>query len=121
MIFSSSSALALALGLASVADGAALHGRASDGCGQAHNFTGSTQTFSLESGGRTRSYRLHLPAGYDGSPRPLLLAFHGAGNEPEAFEAETRFSDPAVNPDMIAVYPAGVHVRLPPPCRDGSR
>ena len=41
---------------------------------------------------------------------PLLIAYHGSGNNPTAFERETRFSDERINPNMITVYPAGVNV-----------
>jgi polyhydroxybutyrate depolymerase len=38
---------------------------------------GRTTPASLESSGRKRTYRLHLPAGYDPNrPIPLILAFH---------------------------------------------
>ncbi|PVH97882.1 carbohydrate esterase family 1 protein [Periconia macrospinosa] len=79
------------------------------GCDKSHDFAGSTRTFSLESGGRKRSYRLHLPKNYDKSKKtPVIVAYHGSGGDPESFEKTTRFSEENVNKDMIAVYPAGV-------------
>lgn len=90
-----------------------LEKRGSPGCGKYHSFVGQTREFSFDSSGGSRSYRIHLPANYDtNTPKPLLLAYHGAGNNPAAFEGETRFSDESINPDMITVYPAGVNVSL---------
>lgn len=92
-------------------DAAAVQKRASPGCGHPHSFVGQTRDFHFESSGGTRYYRIHLPSNYDTqSPKPLLIAYHGAGNNPTAFEAETRFSDEGINPNMITVYPAGVNV-----------
>lgn len=83
----------------------------SPGCGRYHSFVGETREFHFESSGGTRYYRIHLPSNYDTTtPKPLLIAYHGAGNNPAAFEAETRFSDERINPNMITVYPAGIDV-----------
>lgn len=82
------------------------------GCGKTHNFIGSTSTFSIESSGGTRSYRIHLPSSYNiNKPTPLLVAYHGSGDNPTSFEQTTRFSDEKLNPNMITVYPQGVNVR----------
>ncbi|PFH55325.1 hypothetical protein XA68_18576 [Ophiocordyceps unilateralis] len=87
---------------------ATAHLAASLGCGHDHDFAGSSRNFSIQSGGRTRQYRLHLPSAYDKyKPAPLLLAFHGAGDNPVNFEQKTHFSDEHVNRGMIIVYPAG--------------
>lgn len=96
-------------------DAAAIERRATGakGCGQPHNFVGETREFGFQSSGGYRSYRIHLPSNYDiNSPKPLLLAFHGAGNNPTKFEGQNRFSEESVNPDMITVYPAGLNVRI---------
>ncbi|RDA87271.1 hypothetical protein CP532_1328 [Ophiocordyceps camponoti-leonardi (nom. inval.)] len=78
------------------------------GCGKPHPFAGSTRNFTLRSGGRSRDYLVHLPRSYrPDATTPLLLAFHGASNNPARFERQTRFSDEDVNPHMIVVYPAG--------------
>jgi polyhydroxybutyrate depolymerase len=67
--------------------------------------TGSTSEQTLESGGRTRTYLVHLPTGFQPSrPTPLVLAFHGrkgTGNDIEAFSGID-----ALN--AIAVYPRGL-------------
>lgn len=96
-------------------DAAAIERRAtgSKGCGQPHNFVGETKEFGFHSSGGYRSYRIHLPSNYEvNSPKPLLLAFHGSGNNPTEFEGQTRFSDESVNSDMITVYPAGLNVSI---------
>ncbi|KAI0196759.1 family 1 carbohydrate esterase [Xylaria flabelliformis] len=83
---------------------------ASVGCGQSHDFVGSTQTFSIASSGGTRSYRIHLPSSYKiNTPMPLIIAYHGSGDNPTNFEKTTRFSDGSVNPNMVTVYPQGVN------------
>ncbi|KAI9151442.1 Feruloyl esterase B [Paramyrothecium foliicola] len=82
---------------------------ASLGCGKEPNFTGETRRFAIQSDGRAREYSVHLPKNYKvDDVQPLLVAYHGRGNNPEEFEIATRFSDEAVNSKMIVAYPAGV-------------
>ncbi|KJZ74783.1 hypothetical protein HIM_05900 [Hirsutella minnesotensis 3608] len=101
--------VAILLGLACAVQGGVIHKRGSQGCGKTHNFVGESREFSFESSGGTRTYRIHLPKNYKvDKPKPLLIAYHGAGNNPKKFENQTRFSDEGVNPNMITVYPAGV-------------
>ncbi|KND91590.1 Feruloyl esterase B [Tolypocladium ophioglossoides CBS 100239] len=101
--------LTLLLGLFSAVKGAAAQRPLSKGCTTPHNWAGQTREFSFESSGGTRSYRIHLPSSYAvNKALPLLIAYHGSGNNPTKFETETRFSDESVNPDTITVYPAGV-------------
>ncbi|TFB00632.1 Bifunctional acetylxylan esterase/xylanase [Trichoderma ghanense] len=114
MLFSSSSlpALAALAGLIGSSHGAAIdvEKRASAGCSRTHDWAGQTKEFSFASSGGTRSYRIHLPSNYQpGSPKPLIIAYHGSGDNPTNFEKTTRFSDPSVNPNMIVVYPAGIN------------
>ena len=83
----------------------------SPGCGIVHNFIGSTQNFSIKSSGGVRNFSVHLPASYKTKHlNPLLIAYHGAGDEPVRMERVTRFSDPSVNPNMVVVYPLGHNV-----------
>jgi polyhydroxybutyrate depolymerase len=63
---------------------------------------------TLQSGGLTRSYRLHVPAGLSDAPAPLVLVFHGGGGTPEATERETRFNELADRDRFLVAYPAGV-------------
>ncbi|RCI10715.1 hypothetical protein L249_5307 [Ophiocordyceps polyrhachis-furcata BCC 54312] len=82
----------------------------SAGCGKHHDFIGSSRNFTIQSDDRKRSYLVHLPKAYRPDvTTPLLLAFHGASNNPSKFERQTRFSDERVNWHMIVVYPAGFH------------
>lgn len=82
----------------------------SAGCGKKHDFVGETKEFSFQSSGGERTYRIHLPSNYDAkTAKPLLIAYHGKGNNPKKFEGETQFSNEKINPNMIAVYPAGIN------------
>jgi poly(3-hydroxybutyrate) depolymerase len=111
MIFSKSLWAALSAAAIFTGSEAATIQKRSPGCGQPHSFVGQTREFHFESSGGTRYYRIYLPSNYDTTtPKPLLIAYHGAGNNPAAFEAETRFSDERINPNMITVYPAGINV-----------
>ena len=85
----------------------------SPGCGNIHNFAGLTKNFTIKSGGRSRNYSLHLPSDYKHfKPASLILAYHGAGDDPAKMERVTRFSDKSVNRDMIVAYPLGDNVRV---------
>jgi polyhydroxybutyrate depolymerase len=49
---------------------------------------------TLTSGGRERTYRLFVPAGYDGrTPLPLVLDLHGSGGTAERQAANSRFEE----------------------------
>lgn len=83
----------------------------SAGCGKKHDFVGQTKEFSFQSSGGERTYRIHLPSNYEAKKaKPLLIAYHGKGKNLEKFEGETQFSNDTINPNMIAVYPAGINV-----------
>lgn len=83
----------------------------SSGCGTQQNFPGQTKAFTMQSSGGTRSYRLHLPSNYNAnSARPLLVVYHGSGNNPANFEKESQFANETLNANMITVFPAGVNV-----------
>ncbi|MEC7947408.1 MAG: hypothetical protein VX265_07540 [Myxococcota bacterium] len=54
-----------------------------------------------------RTFRLHLPADYDGSgATPLLFAFHGNGGTGEEFISP--FAPPVDGGAFVGVYPAGI-------------
>ncbi|GAA3633582.1 PHB depolymerase family esterase [Kineosporia mesophila] len=78
---------------------------ASAGCDTSTDLAaGKTVQQSITSGGRTRPYFLHLPAGYqDGEATPLILAFHGHNGTGADVEAYSGIDDL----DAIAVYPVG--------------
>ena len=63
---------------------------------------------SLNSGGRTRTYILHVPPAYDGKQAmPLVLLLHGAGGNAEKMITATGMSDKADEAGFIVVYPNG--------------
>lgn len=78
----------------------------SAGCGQVPpQPPGTSEARTITSGDRERSYRLHLPEGYDAArPWPVVLAFHGRGNTGAGTEA---FSGLSTLPAVVA-YPEGV-------------
>ena len=84
------------------------------GCGKAPPLArGTRQTFTIQSGGRDRTYNVHLPSNYnenntDGTP--LILSFHGNGKDASYQESLSQFSNESYNPNAIAVYPQGLDV-----------
>ncbi len=56
-----------------------------------------------------RTYRLHVPEAYlPAVPVPLVLAFHGWGDNAENFERYVGFSEKADEEGFIVAYPEGV-------------
>jgi polyhydroxybutyrate depolymerase len=90
-------------------DGSAATGGAGEnGCGTAATTGGSVQ--SIESGGVTRSYRLHVPAGYDSStPTPLVLNFHGFGSNALEQERYAEYPQAADKYGFIVATPDGTN------------
>lgn len=65
-------------------------------------------TETVDSGGLTRQYRLHVPPSYDGSAvAPLVLLFHGAGGSDEGIADYTQLPAKADEAGFIAVMPLG--------------
>ncbi len=65
-----------------------------------------TYVETLETGGQTRSYRLHVPTGYQpGMPLPLVINVHGLGSNAEEQERLSGMSARADNAGFIVVYP----------------
>ncbi len=63
---------------------------------------------SLEFGGITRVYHIHIPPSYDRrNPAPLLFAFHGLGGDGKWMENETKLNETADQEGFIVVYPDG--------------
>ncbi|KAL9623098.1 MAG: hypothetical protein Q9160_002612 [Pyrenula sp. 1 TL-2023] len=74
-----------------------------------HSPGGISQTEKITSGGRSRDYLIHIPASYTpDTPVPLILSFHGRTKDAAEQEQLSQFSNPAYNPNAIAVYPQGV-------------
>ncbi len=62
--------------------------------------------------GRTRSYRLHVPASLDPStPAPLLVALHGGLGSSDQFRANSGFDGLAEANRFVVVYPDGIGAR----------
>ncbi len=57
-----------------------------------------------------RSFRLHVPAGADGAPHPLLVAIHGGLATARIHEDQTGFSAIADREGFYVVYPNGLGV-----------
>ncbi len=92
-------------------DDAALDATTPSACGAASSAypSGTTTVASLVFDGEERSFRVHVPTGYDGSAAvPLVLVLHGGGGSGE--QIELRSSDMNAVADregFLAVYPDG--------------
>jgi polyhydroxybutyrate depolymerase len=63
---------------------------------------------TLDVDGRTRTYFLHVPRGYDGTrPAPLVVLLHGAGQSPRSAEKMSGMSAKADTENFLVVYPSG--------------
>jgi len=72
---------------------------------------------TIWSGGILRTFRVYIPAVYDGqTPRPLVFQFHGVATTAVDFENYTSFRSVADTANFILVTPNGlVGTFLPPP------
>jgi len=67
-----------------------------------------TESKTLEFGGRTRTYLVHSPKGYDGKKiLPLVLVLHGAVQGATNVERMSGMSAKADKENFLAVYPNG--------------
>ncbi len=65
-----------------------------------------TTTGSFMHGGQTRTYRVHLPPGFNpSSSRPLVLNLHGLGSNGQQQELYTGFNNVADTANIVVVYP----------------
>ena len=65
---------------------------------------------TIDSGGVTRTYLVHVPASYDGrQPVPLVLVFHGGSGRPPGMARISGMNGVADRHGFIAVYPAGLN------------
>src|SRR5689334_18553304 len=63
---------------------------------------------SLNSGGRDRTYFVHLPPSYDGRNKvPLILVLHGGGGNAEGAANLTDMNPRADSHGFVVVYPDG--------------
>lgn len=66
------------------------------------------QSGTVDIGGRTRTYFVHVPSHNDGhKPLPLVFVLHGATQSPESAERMSGMSAKADKEDFLAVYPSG--------------
>jgi polyhydroxybutyrate depolymerase len=78
------------------------------GCQIARPLPAGTTTQEITSGGRTRTYLLHVPPTYDGNTAaPVVLMFHGLGGEPQTVVDSTGLADRADEDGTILVVPLG--------------
>ncbi len=61
-------------------------------------------TYSNRAGSRT--YKLFVPTGYRGQPRPLIVMLHGCTQSPDDFAAGTMMNFIAEEQTCLVVYPA---------------
>jgi polyhydroxybutyrate depolymerase len=67
-----------------------------------------TTRHRIEFEGQERNYLRHLPPGYDGRTRlPVIMLFHGLGDDADGILAWTRMDELADTEDAIVVVPEG--------------
>ncbi len=67
--------------------------------------------YSLEHGGRTRPYRVHVPPGYrSDAPAPLLLSLHGGGGSMDYMAKDENYGQlsHAARAGQVLVFPNGI-------------
>lgn len=73
-----------------------------------------TKPGTIEIGGRTRDYLIHVPSSYDGQTAvPVVLVLHGATESPENVERLSGMSAKADKENFLAVYPRGTGRQQP--------
>lgn len=98
------SALLIALAIAGTP---ALYGCSSRGPGAGRGQAGNIH---LTSGGRDRTYSVHVPSNLDtGRPAPLVIAYHGHGSNGPGQEDLSHMSRTADDNGFIIAYPDGVN------------
>jgi polyhydroxybutyrate depolymerase len=78
----------------------------SPGCQGATAVPGSMDA-TLEFGGKTRQYKLHVPAGYNGQPTALVFSMHGFLSNYMEQPVLSGFSGLAEQENFLVVYPNG--------------
>lgn len=57
----------------------------------------------------SRNYTLVIPPNYDGTtPSPLIVSFHGHGDDATVMHSTTQWGDSTINQDYIVAYPQGL-------------
>lgn len=71
--------------------------------------TGQSNTVSITSSGIARPFLLHIPTAYSTTAaQGIIFSFSGRGKTASQQEQLSEFSQPWLNPDMLAVYPSGI-------------
>jgi len=77
-------------------------------CAAPMNATANDELYTLDFGGRTRSYILHLPPTISSTkPVPLVVNLHGGGGNAKSALEQTGFNAEADRNGFIVVYPNG--------------
>lgn len=80
----------------------------SGGCAGAGVSPGNVD-WTIASGGRQRTARVHVPPGYDGTtPTPVLINFHGRNSNASQEELISQTTPKADAARFVVVYPTGV-------------
>ena len=83
------------------------------GCTTPHTVDGVSRDFQVATNGGNRTYRIHVPINYKPNiTAPLIISYHGHGKDMVQQEILSQFSNDAINPNMIAVYPQGLKSRV---------
>ena len=64
--------------------------------------------FSIDAGGATHSVRMFVPSGYDGSPMPLVMNWHGLGSDGRQQALFTDYETLAESEGFLVAHPTGV-------------
>mgnify|MGYP005855746111 CR=1 FL=1 len=66
-------------------------------------------TIPLEHGGQSRSFKLHIPPGYDGAePTPLVVNIHGLTSNPDQQVLFSEMNPQSDAEGFLVAYPAGL-------------
>ena len=69
------------------------------------------QRMDLVTGGFRRSYRVHIPSGYDGLTQlPMVVVIHGAFDTAKGMEKFSGFSHLANRENFVVLYPEGIGI-----------
>jgi len=81
----------------------------SDGCGAVGAYTPGTTTAEITHDGVSRTFRVHVPPGYESDhASPLVFMFHGGGGSGRQFQMNSsRMDVVADRENFITVYPDG--------------
>jgi poly(3-hydroxybutyrate) depolymerase len=83
--------------------------RATSGCGKTPILPILVPFRTLESSGKRRIYKFHLPESYDvNKPYPIVVGFHGSSSVGTFFELDTKMNEKRYSGDKIMIYPDGL-------------